>query len=418
MSLERRQCERSEIILVVMFRVAKKSLDYFHGITRNFSNEGLSFEYHNCNLQPGDILDIKLKHPNRDLLISAMGEILWEKGSDFTREAGMKLWVLNREAKRKLTELGTLYREMPWDSFYYGKDSETGPTYQKEELTLGDLHKLKQRINELARSDNGVIDTTGDDEGIESSTINSVGSYGLNVGIPQTIESRSDKDQATASHSVEIKGRRGAHQFISSLAKVFIVTVLAMVIITFEDINNTIPEVEMQNDKEMEHENMENLSATKTFEKGLETDEELGPSEVNTSINKSDKFVDTIIAHEPHSSEKTYGIQRGSFFNIGRFVIAGSIGNKEPIGIVNAFSSSTEKAYCFLEARDITEDTAINLVWFHNYNKVATVELPIKKGVRWRTHSSKRLMGLRGIWKVELQDLNGTVLETIAFMVK
>jgi hypothetical protein len=49
---------------------------------------------------------------------------------------------------------------------------------------------------------------------------------------------------------------------------------------------------------------------------------------------------------------------------------------------------------------------------------MATVELAIHKGLRWRTYSSKELKGLRGDWKVELRDVNGSVLETVTFSVK
>jgi hypothetical protein len=103
---------------------------------------------------------------------------------------------------------------------------------------------------------------------------------------------------------------------------------------------------------------------------------------------------------------------------VARLVIAGSIVDREPVGIVNAFSSSTEKIYCFLEAKDIKEDTTVNFVWYHDDKKMATVELPVGKGSRWRTNSSKKLAGLKGEWKVELQDSGGNVLETVTFTVE
>ena len=38
-------------------------------------------------------------------------------------------------------------------------------------------------------------------------------------------------------------------------------------------------------------------------------------------------------------------------FSVARLVVAGSIEEREPVGVVNAYSASTEKVYCFLEAR-------------------------------------------------------------------
>ena len=124
------------------------------------------------------------------------------------------------------------------------------------------------------------------------------------------------------------------------------------------------------------------------------------------------------VTNDKNVSQTINTIKTASLFRIERFVVAGSIENREPVDILNAVSSSTEKIYCFLEARGITEDTAVSLVWYHGGNKMATVELAIHKGPRWRTYSSKELKGLRGDWKVELRDVNGSVLETVAFSVE
>ncbi len=108
----------------------------------------------------------------------------------------------------------------------------------------------------------------------------------------------------------------------------------------------------------------------------------------------------------------------GSSFTVSRLVIAGSIEDREPVGVVNAFSSSTEKVYCFLEAKDIQEETTINFVWYYGDKKTATVELPVGKSPRWRTYSSKKLNSRTGKWKVELQDTIGNVLDSVVFTVE
>lgn len=105
-------------------------------------------------------------------------------------------------------------------------------------------------------------------------------------------------------------------------------------------------------------------------------------------------------------------------FSVERLVIAGSIEDREPVGVVDTFSVSTEKVYCFLEARDIAADTTVSFVWYLGDTETARVELPLREGSRWRTYSSKTLYGNAGAWKVELQDESGTVLETVTFMVE
>ncbi len=107
-----------------------------------------------------------------------------------------------------------------------------------------------------------------------------------------------------------------------------------------------------------------------------------------------------------------------SAITVSRLLIAGSIEDREPVGIVNAFSSSTEKVYCFLEAKDIQEETTVIFVWYYGGHKTATVELPVGKSPRWRTYSSKKLGGRTGEWKVELQDSGGTILDSVIFTVE
>lgn len=107
-----------------------------------------------------------------------------------------------------------------------------------------------------------------------------------------------------------------------------------------------------------------------------------------------------------------------NFFKIEQFVIARNIQNREPIGIVNTFSSSTKKVYCFLEAKDIIKKINISFVWYFQEKEIANVELLLRQGKRWRTYSSKKLAGSKGDWKVELQDASGTVIDTVNFTVE
>jgi len=118
------------------------------------------------------------------------------------------------------------------------------------------------------------------------------------------------------------------------------------------------------------------------------------------------------------SEPQEAALESAPAFSISRFLIAASIENREPAGVVNAFSASTEKVYCFLEAGNIAEDTKVRFVWYHGDKNVAEVELMLGKGPKWRTYASKKLGGLTGAWKVELQDADGNVLNTAAFTVE
>lgn len=118
------------------------------------------------------------------------------------------------------------------------------------------------------------------------------------------------------------------------------------------------------------------------------------------------------------SVPKLVHAESDSYFTVSRLEIAGSIENLKPVGVVDIFAASTEKVYCFLEATAIEQDTTVSFIWYHRDKKMAIVNLPLKKGAKWRTYSSKRLGGLKGEWRVELQDADSNLLQTVGFTVE
>jgi len=105
-------------------------------------------------------------------------------------------------------------------------------------------------------------------------------------------------------------------------------------------------------------------------------------------------------------------------FSINRMEISRNIEDREPVASGEIFSAASEKLYCFLDARNIDQDTMISFVWYHENREMARVELPLQKGRRWRTWSSKKINGLKGNWKVELQDPAGIVRNSVIFTVE
>ena len=103
---------------------------------------------------------------------------------------------------------------------------------------------------------------------------------------------------------------------------------------------------------------------------------------------------------------------------IDRIVVSESIEDREPVGAAEIFSASVGKVYCFVEAKDIKEDTTVSFVWYFHGNQMAKVDMNIRKGDRWRTYASKNIGGLKGDWKVEIQDGNGSILKLAEFKVE
>ena len=105
-------------------------------------------------------------------------------------------------------------------------------------------------------------------------------------------------------------------------------------------------------------------------------------------------------------------------FSIVRMVICQGVSDREPNGIADTFSVDAETVFSFLEAQDIEFDTTISFVWYYEGQEKARVALPLQKGRRWRTYSSKKLANLKGSWTVELQESSGIVLNTVSFRVE
>lgn len=105
-------------------------------------------------------------------------------------------------------------------------------------------------------------------------------------------------------------------------------------------------------------------------------------------------------------------------FKISRMVMSAKIVEREPAAVAESFPAATEKVFCFLEATAVEHDTTVSFVWYFEGKEMARILLPLRKGKRWRTYSSKKLAGLTGNWRVELQDATGVVLHSVSFQVQ
>jgi hypothetical protein len=98
--------------------------------------------------------------------------------------------------------------------------------------------------------------------------------------------------------------------------------------------------------------------------------------------------------------------------------IAGSVENREPVGIAASFPATLEKVYCYLEFKDVPQDTTITYVWTLGQNEIGKVTQQVKKSWRWRTWANKSLGGMKGDWKVDVLDESGAVLKSATFKVE
>ena len=105
MSIDRRQFKRFETLLIVEVGPQKEDASYFFGITKNVSFEGFIFESQNYDLQTGDILEFRLKHPKNNLSVPVLGEIIWNSETKFECYSGVKFHRFDSETRSKVFEL-------------------------------------------------------------------------------------------------------------------------------------------------------------------------------------------------------------------------------------------------------------------------------------------------------------------------
>ena len=106
-------------------------------------------------------------------------------------------------------------------------------------------------------------------------------------------------------------------------------------------------------------------------------------------------------------------------FTIARMDLATGVENRLPTGIATTFPSTTEKVYCYLELNNVSANTSFTYVWTFGLNEMARVTQTANRTVaKYRTWSTKALGGMKGDWKVDLVDANGTVLKSAAFKVE
>jgi len=106
-------------------------------------------------------------------------------------------------------------------------------------------------------------------------------------------------------------------------------------------------------------------------------------------------------------------------FTIARMELASGVEKHQPTGIATTFPAATEKVYCFLELNNVTANTSFTYVWTLGLNEMARVTQTATRTVaKYRTWSTKALGGMKGDWKVDIQDASGAVLKTAAFKVE
>jgi len=102
MSKERRKYQRYKCLLPaeILKSGEKKSL-LERATVRDFSREGLKLTI-NFNLNLGSNMEIKVYLPEKNLITSIVGEIVWFKHAENRMEAGLKIKDMDQRVKEEI----------------------------------------------------------------------------------------------------------------------------------------------------------------------------------------------------------------------------------------------------------------------------------------------------------------------------
>lgn len=123
-------------------------------------------------------------------------------------------------------------------------------------------------------------------------------------------------------------------------------------------------------------------------------------------------------AYGQKESQQTLSAKQSMGWTVARLVVGTGVDNREPQGVAETFPASTRKIICFLDAKNVAEDTKVTFVWMFQGKEALKTDLLLKKGPQWRTRADKKINGQKGDWKVEIRDSAGNVLKDVQFKVE
>lgn len=90
---------------------------------------------------------------------------------------------------------------------------------------------------------------------------------------------------------------------------------------------------------------------------------------------------------------------------------------RRPVDTVSEFTSDVGKVAVWLKVTGAIDSTSINVDWYYNGDKMASVELPVKSP-SWRTWSTKNILpNWIGDWEIKVTDAEGEILKSLQFKV-
>lgn len=106
--------------------------------------------------------------------------------------------------------------------------------------------------------------------------------------------------------------------------------------------------------------------------------------------------------------------------SVKRFLLTGSISNREPKGELNEITFTADGSAAVWAYSEIIDKkgSRFKYVWLHGGKQIATIPINVGSN-RWRSYSSKVInQSMSGAWRVELQDGEGRLMAGADFFLK
>jgi cell division septation protein DedD len=169
---DRRAYQRFDITTVLEFKLQSEQGGTFVGITKNFSYEGFCLETQCVAFEPGDTLEVRLKHPHTDLTVSVPATVVWKRNAEkFAYLMGIKLGETELDTRVKMLEIMSAAGEVPVDSFILGSSEDNRIEIEEtaaQTLDLNVLHPEKAVPEEHGTCDEDIEPEHHRDEGLLS----------------------------------------------------------------------------------------------------------------------------------------------------------------------------------------------------------------------------------------------------------
>jgi hypothetical protein len=121
----RRKFHRFDNSIFLEFRPLKEANEYSLGIARNFSCVGFSFESQNYDIESGEDIEFRLKHPQSELFVSLIGESVWKENSEISCITGIKFKEMDNKTKSKMLEIVSAAVNIYINSFLFGENEDS-----------------------------------------------------------------------------------------------------------------------------------------------------------------------------------------------------------------------------------------------------------------------------------------------------